>query len=115
MVDKDLYKLIGLMIRDYRKLRGYSQIDFAKKISINRASLSNIEAGKQQVSILIVYKIALAFNVEITQFLPSIKALDKNNSNNSDIIIAQLENKDIDEVTKNIILGFINPQEKNDK
>ena len=45
------YKEIGLKIAYYRKLKGFSQMEFAEKIDISRTHLSNIEAPNTPTSI----------------------------------------------------------------
>ncbi len=45
------YKEIGLKIAYYRKLKGFSQMEFAEKIDISRTHLSNIEAPNKPTSI----------------------------------------------------------------
>ena len=44
------YTMIGLKIAYYRKLRGYTQIDFAEVIGVSRTHLSNIEAPNVHIS-----------------------------------------------------------------
>lgn len=46
---KEIYKNLGARIRDLRKSLPQTQDQFAKQAGISRASLANIEAGRQQV------------------------------------------------------------------
>ena len=46
---KEIYKSLGARIRDLRKGLPQTQDQFAKRAGISRASLANIEAGRQQV------------------------------------------------------------------
>lgn len=64
------YKEIGLKIAYYRKLRGYSQMEFSEMIDVSRTHLSNIEAPKMQTSLSLdlLFKIADTLNVEIKDF-----------------------------------------------
>lgn len=64
------YKEIGLNIAHYRKLRGYTQIEFAEKIDVSRTHLSNIEAPKMKTSLSLdlLFKIADALEVDIRDF-----------------------------------------------
>lgn len=64
------YKEIGLNIAHYRKLRGYTQIEFAEKIDVSRTHLSNIEAPKMKtsVSLDLLFKIADILDVDIRDF-----------------------------------------------
>lgn len=64
------YKEIGLNIAHYRKLRGYTQIEFAEKIDVSRTHLSNIEAPKMKTSLSLdlLFKIADVLDVDIRDF-----------------------------------------------
>lgn len=44
------YKMIGLNIAYYRKMRGYTQLELAEKLNISRTHLSNIEAPNVSTS-----------------------------------------------------------------
>ncbi|MBQ2706286.1 MAG: helix-turn-helix transcriptional regulator [Agathobacter sp.] len=61
------YKEIGLNIAHYRKLRGYTQIEFAEKIDVSRTHLSNIEAPRMKTSLSLdlLFKIADILDVDI--------------------------------------------------
>ncbi len=69
----NLYVSIGKKIKDARKKARLSQEGLAKKISLSRSSLSNIEIGKHQPSLYTLYELALALNCEIQDLLPSIE------------------------------------------
>ena len=45
------YKMIGLNIAYYRKLKGLTQLQLAERISISRTHMSNIEAPNMHTSI----------------------------------------------------------------
>lgn len=61
-------KNIGNNIRQIRKQRRVTQIDLAVMIGIDRAYLSEIENGRTNVSLNILYAIADALNTDIIQF-----------------------------------------------
>ena len=61
-------KNIGNNIRQIRKQRQGTQIDLAVMIGIDRAYLSEIENGRTNVSLNILYAIADALNTDIIQF-----------------------------------------------
>lgn len=64
------YKEIGLKIAYYRKLKGYSQMDFAEKIDISRTHLSNIEAPNvpTSISLDLLFKISEVLDIETKTF-----------------------------------------------
>ena len=61
-------KNIGNNIRQIRKQRQVTQIDLAVMIRIDRAYLSEIENGRTNVFLNILYAIADALNIDIIQF-----------------------------------------------
>ena len=48
---KQDYKMIGLNIAYYRKLKGITQLKLAEKVNISRTHMSNIEAPNMPTSI----------------------------------------------------------------
>lgn len=115
MSAKDINTTVGLKIREYRNFLDLSQADFAEKVGINRATLSQLEAGKQQFTISLIYKVAQKLNVEITTFLPLIKHIENDVTLNSNLISEKLKQQDVNESTKNSILQLINKKTEDDK
>lgn len=64
---------IGNQISVARKNIGITQEELAKVILLERASLSNIEAGRQPISIDKLYLLAAYLEENITFFLPSME------------------------------------------
>lgn len=62
---KNIKKLLGLRIRELRKLKGYTQEQLAEKAGIEIPSLSNIENGKNYPNSETIEKIASGFGVEV--------------------------------------------------
>ena len=60
---KDIYRELGQTIRRYRKGAGRTQAQLAAEIGISRASLANIEAGRQQVLVHYLYAIEEALDL----------------------------------------------------
>lgn len=60
---------IGLNIRKYRKQMKLSQVDLAVEVGIDRSYLSEIENGRVNPTINILYAIADSLNVSIVNFL----------------------------------------------
>lgn len=59
-----IYKNLGNRIRSLRKSLGWTQDRLAKAVGISRASLANIEAGRQQVLVHHLFAVAEALNLE---------------------------------------------------
>ena len=56
---------IGLNIRKYRKQMKLSQVELAVEVGIDRAYLSEIENGRTNPSVNVLYAIADALKIEI--------------------------------------------------
>ena len=65
-----LYKEIGLKIAYYRKLKGYTQIEFAEMIDVSRTHLSNIEAPNipTSISLDLLFRISEVLDIETKHF-----------------------------------------------
>ena len=74
-----LYELIGARIRAARERQApkMSQSSLAKKVRLTRASIVNIEAGRQRSPIHVIWRIAEALGIEPFQLLPRQADLDQ--------------------------------------
>ena len=70
---KAINVFIGSHITEIRENNKVSVNTLAKAIGLTRASVSNMEAGRQQVSIDKLFDIAIFFNKDILSFLPDKK------------------------------------------
>jgi transcriptional regulator with XRE-family HTH domain len=61
--------LIGNNIRKWRTLKGIKQSDFANQIGISKSTLSKIENGRQNISLIRMLLIAEILNIKTTQLL----------------------------------------------
>jgi transcriptional regulator with XRE-family HTH domain len=63
--------LIGLggRIRDLRRRRGWTQVEMAEKVGIDRSFLADVERGKRNISILNLALIARGLGVTLSQLL----------------------------------------------
>ncbi len=68
---------IGKKIREMRKLKGFSQEDFAAEAQLGRTYYGRVERGEQNISIQNLIKIAFTLQVELTELLPSLRQLKK--------------------------------------
>jgi transcriptional regulator with XRE-family HTH domain len=70
-IDQDaLYKLIGEKIKISRQKLGISQDKLAEEMNLSRASIVNIEKGRQKATIHFLYKVAYVLEVKPTEILP---------------------------------------------
>jgi transcriptional regulator with XRE-family HTH domain len=61
---------IGLMIRQRRTDAGFSQADLAALIGISRPSVTNAEAGRQELPVMRLAAAAKAFGCLVDDLLP---------------------------------------------
>jgi transcriptional regulator with XRE-family HTH domain len=64
----NIQQRFGLKVQQLRKKTGMSQEKFALSINMDRTYLASIEAGKRNVSICNIEKIAKGFNVSLGEF-----------------------------------------------
>lgn len=62
---KQEYKMIGLNIAYYRKLKGLTQLQLAESINISRTHMSNIEAPNMPTSISLETLMDIADTLDI--------------------------------------------------
>jgi len=63
----DLLVRLGDRIRQLRKKRGWTQIEMAEKVGIDRSFLADVERGKRNVSILNLELMAKGLKVSLSQ------------------------------------------------
>lgn len=66
-----LYQFIGSEIKKGRKDRGFTQKELSGQIGISRASLANIETGRQRLLVHQLYRIAEHLGLEVMGLLPN--------------------------------------------
>ena len=71
MKQEAIYGSVGERIRTRRKKLGMTQEQLAQKLEISRASLANIETGRQSILLHNLYSIAKAIELAPESLLPS--------------------------------------------
>ena len=66
---RDLLAKLGDRIRRRRKLAGWTQVQLAERIGIDRSFLADVERGKRNISILNLELIAKALKVSLSRLL----------------------------------------------
>jgi transcriptional regulator with XRE-family HTH domain len=64
MSDFEIYRVIGSRIAARRKHLRLKQVEVAAQIGLTRASLANIEKGRQKIMMHQIYRIAEALRIE---------------------------------------------------
>jgi transcriptional regulator with XRE-family HTH domain len=66
---EDIKKKFGQRVKELRLTKGYSQERLAEISDLDRTYIPGIEAGKRNVSLLVVEKIAKAFGISISELM----------------------------------------------
>ena len=67
-----LYRRLGSTIKARRRVLGLTQHELAKRLGISRASLANMETGRQRVLVHQLYELAGQLNVSVQELLPEV-------------------------------------------
>jgi transcriptional regulator with XRE-family HTH domain len=72
MAGDPIYKVFGNAVSTRRKALGLTQAELASKVKVSRASIANIESGRQNVLLHHVYALAAALEfTRVGELLPS--------------------------------------------
>ncbi len=109
-----LYSLIGDKIRNLRVGKELSQTQLSDKIpNIGRTSISNIEKGKQQPPLHVMYLLCNVLNVNIHSILPTYSdVIDILNSRNSNELSSYIDDSEIDKKTRQVLEELLNLKPK---
>lgn len=78
MRDREMYRLLGSRLRTRRDALRMTQQQLADKVGVSRASIANIERGRQNVLLHHLYALAEALEMPgPTDLLPSVVKDDK--------------------------------------
>ena len=69
MADSKFLVGLGARIRELRRDKDMTQNDLALQCDFEKASMSRIEAGKTNITVLTLHKISKALDVDITELL----------------------------------------------
>ena len=68
MTDTKFLTTLGARIKELRLSKAMTQNDLATQCDFEKASMSRIEAGKTNITILTLHKISKALAIDITEF-----------------------------------------------
>lgn len=68
--NQQLYKWIGKRIASFREEKKLSQTDLAQLTDLSRGSIANIEKGRQQTPLHVLWDIAKNLNISINRIIP---------------------------------------------
>lgn len=70
MMPEPIYKQIGKIIRARRRVLDKAQELLAQEVGMSRATLANIETGRQRILVHQIYAFAKALNLKLSDLLP---------------------------------------------
>lgn len=76
MKENVFYEKIGQKISSLRNKKAIKQDDLAQLLSLSRASVVNIEKGRQKISVFDLIKISKFLNVELKEIIPETTHFD---------------------------------------
>ena len=65
-----LYSKIGELVQRHRQVARLTQQQLASATGLSRASIANLEAGRQRIQIHILYDVAQVLDVPVSDLLP---------------------------------------------
>lgn len=84
--EDNIYKSLGEKIATYRANNRLTQTELAEKVNMSRASIANIEVGRQKVFVHQIYNFASALGLtNIQELLPDV---DNSSVMDSEIVIS---------------------------
>jgi transcriptional regulator with XRE-family HTH domain len=74
MQPESIYKSIGTIVRSKRRLMEWSQVTLAQRLGISRATLANIETGRQRILVHQLYSFAAVLGMKTEELLPPLRS-----------------------------------------
>jgi transcriptional regulator with XRE-family HTH domain len=71
--EEKFYRLLGNLISEKRTAAKKSQEGLASLVGLKRTSITNIEAGRQNIQVFTLYRIAAALDIPVNILLPGIE------------------------------------------
>jgi len=66
-------RIVGELMRDIRKKRGYTTVQLASRLNISQPKLSRIENGTQPVSISLLYQFCQICELQLSTFFRTLE------------------------------------------
>lgn len=77
----DIQRNFGLALKQLRSERGISQEKFALHIGMDRTYYASVEAGKRNISISNIDKIATGFDISISSLFKYVEDISSSSNN----------------------------------
>ncbi len=66
-----LYQALGRAVRAAREDANLTQQELGQRVGLKRTSITNLEAGRQQIQVHTLYALAEALGIAVTALLPA--------------------------------------------
>jgi len=74
---ESIYSVFGRRLRELREQHGISQLELAEMSGLTRASIANVESGRQRVLLHQVLRFAQALQVDLNTLVPQASSLQE--------------------------------------
>jgi transcriptional regulator with XRE-family HTH domain len=102
MADLEIYRIVGAAVAARRKHLRLKQAEVADQIGLTRASLANIESGRQKLMLHQIYRLATALGADsITDLVPETFSFEQASGP------LRLEGSDVSDVQKAEIEQYV--------
>lgn len=71
----NIHQIFGLRLRNLRQKKGWTLEDLAFESGVNRNYLSNLENGSRNPTLKILNRLALAFEISLSELLKGVENL----------------------------------------
>jgi transcriptional regulator with XRE-family HTH domain len=108
MHEAALYRRLGELVRLHRERLGINQAHVAEQTGLSRASIANIETGRQRIPLHHLYSLARALKVDAHALLPVMDATPgppESREIRSSVSLSELEQDQIAKVIGTIAQG----------
>jgi transcriptional regulator with XRE-family HTH domain len=68
----EIKKEIGKKIKDMRGKLGQSASRIAQELGVSREAITHIETGRNNISAVSIWKLAILFNCDVSDFFPTV-------------------------------------------
>ena len=103
-----LYYIIGNRIKSLRTKRGLSQEELSIHLNLSRASISNIELGRHQIPLVLLYELTIFFKISIYDLIPTNEEVQSNLNTNHPEFIKILDTQNLDLTQKESLENLLN-------
>ena len=102
--DEEIYRILGQQIAARRRYLKMTQSALADKVHMSRASIANIESGRQNVLLHHLYRFAKALNIsEVADLLPVPTPVHPDN----ELLGVSFSDENISEANKALMSGLV--------